>query len=313
MNNDSDNLFDVDFLSRLERLHLIAKRMSGGAVGGTRRSRRLGDGLEFADHRDYAPGDDTRFIDWPYYARMEKLLIRLFHEHSESTVVVALDCSGSMAPGGGMEKFDYARRTAAALTYVAMGAMDRVVLAGFGGQGDAGDVFHAGRNRGRIASVLDYLRGLKAGGPTDLSASIKRLSQLACGGRGGDPAGTVLLISDLMDSHSDLDESLGRLQISDLSGRRDVTLIHLFSPSDKGDEVPGKGPMMFQHAETGQRMPLWLTDEVLEAYRSKWNEFQNRCRKTCLSRGAAYISACTDLPFEQLILTTLKRAGVLSS
>jgi uncharacterized protein (DUF58 family) len=312
--NDSDNLFDVDFLARLERLHLIAKRMSGGAVGGTRRSRRLGDGLEFADHRDYSPGDDTRFIDWPYYARMEKLLIRLFHEHSESTVVVALDCSGSMAPGGSMAKFDYARRTAAALTYVATGAMDRVVLAAFGGQTDTSDAFHAGRNRGRIAGVLDYLRGLKADGPTDLSDNIKRLSQLACGRRGGgDSAGTVLLISDLLDSHADLDESLGRLQISDLSGRRDVTLIHLFSPSDKGDEVPGKGPMMFQHAETGRRTPLWLTDDVLDAYRRKWSEFQNHCRKTCLSRGAAYIPACTDTPFEQLILTTLKRAGVLSS
>ena len=312
--NGSDNLFDVDFLARLERLHLIAKRMSGSAVGGTRRSRRLGDGLEFADHRDYASGDDTRFIDWPYYARMEKLLIRLFHEHSESTVVVALDCSGSMAPGGSMAKFDYARRTAAALTYVAMGAMDRVVLAAFGGETDASEPFHAGRNRGRIVGVLDYLRGLSAGGPTRLAGGIKRLSQLARGRRGGgDSAGTILLISDLLDCSGDLDESLGQLQISDLSGRRDVTVIHLFSPVDEGSEVPAKGPMMFQHAETGRRMPLWLTDEMLDEYRGKWGEFKDHCRKTCLSRGATYIPACTDIPFDRLILTALRRAGILSS
>jgi uncharacterized protein (DUF58 family) len=311
--NDSDNLFDVDFLARLERLHLIAKRMSGGSVGGTRRSRRLGDGLEFADHRDYASGDDTRFIDWPYYARMEKLLIRLFHEHSESMVVVALDCSGSMAPGGDTTKFDYARRTAAALTYVATGALDRVVLAGFGGETGGADAFHAGRNRGQIVGVLDYLRGLSAGGPTRLADGIKSLSQLAAGRGGGDSAGTILLISDLLDCSGDLDESLGRLQISDLAGRRDVTVIHLFSPSDAGDEVPSKGAVMFQHAETGRRMSLWLTDEVLDAYRRKWGEFQDRCRKACLSRGAAYIPAPIDVPFEQLILITLKRAGVLAS
>ena len=320
MNNGSDNLFDADFLARLERLHLIAKRISGGAVGGTKRSRRLGDGLEFADHRDYAPGDDTRFIDWPYYARMEKLLIRLFHEHSESTVVVALDCSGSMAPGGASAKFDYARRTAAALTYVAMGALDRVTLAAFGGDMDPRDAFHAGRNRSQIMGVLDYLRGLSAAGPTHLAGGIKRLSQLARGRQGagsvasgaGDSAGTILLISDLLDCPDDLDGSLGQLQISDLAGRRDIVVIHLFSPADARGNVSAGGAMMFQHAETDRRMSLWLTDEVLDAYRRKWGEFQDHCRKVCLSRGATYIPACTDIPFEQLILTTLKRAGVLA-
>ena len=320
MKTGPDNLFDTDFLAKLERLHLIAKRISGGAAGGVRRSRRLGDGLEFADHRDYAPGDDTRFIDWPYYARMEKLLIRLFHEHSESTVVVALDCSGSMAPGGTSAKFDYARRTAAALTYVAMGALDRVVVAAFGGETGAGDAFHAGRNRGQIVGVLDYLRGLSAAGPTRLAGGIKRLSQLARGRQGagsvapgaGDSAGTILLISDLLDCSGDLDAALRQLQISDLAGRRDVTVIHLFSPADARGEALAKGPVMFQHAETDRRMSLWLTDEVLDAYRRKWGEFQDHCRKVCLSRGATYIPAPADMPFEQLILTTLKRAGVLA-
>ena len=309
MKNDNDNLFDADFLARLERLHLIAKRMSGGSLGGTRRSRRLGDGLEFADHRDYASGDDTRFIDWPYYARMEKLLIRLFHEHSESTVVVALDCSGSMAPGGAMEKFNYARRTAAALTYVAMGALDRVTLVAFGGQAGSHDAFDAGRNRGRIMGVLDYLRALTPGGTTDLADSMESLSNLAGGAGGG--AGTVLLISDLLDCPQQLDESLGRLGVSDIAGRRDLAVIHLFSPQDAGVETPAKGPVIFQHAETQQRISLWLTDELLEAYRGKWAQFQKRCGKICVSRGAAYVSACTDIPFEKLILTTLKRAGVL--
>jgi uncharacterized protein (DUF58 family) len=310
--NDSDNLFDADFLARLERLHLIAKRMSDGSTGGTRRSRRLGDGLEFADHRDYAPGDDTRFIDWPYYARMEKLLIRLFHEHSESTVVVAMDCSGSMAPGGNRSKFDYARRTAAALTYVAMGALDRVALSAFGGDMDAGDPYQAGRNRGRIIGVLDYLRQLRPGGLTDLVGGVRSLSQLAHGRKGGGTAGAVLLISDLLDCDKELDSALKQIRISDAGGGRDVSVIHLFSPEDSGRGDLATGSVLLEHAETDKRMPLRLTNEVLEAYRGKWAEFQDRCRRTCLSRQAAYIGACTDMPFEQLILATLKRAGVLS-
>jgi len=316
LKNDSDTLFDKEFLARLERLHLIAKRMSGGSLGGTRQSKRLGDGLEFADHRDYAPGDDTRFIDWPYYARMEKLLLRLFHEHSESTVLVALDCSGSMAPGGAPEKFDYARRTAAALAYVAMGALDRVTLTAFGGEAEATDAFDAGRNRREILAVLDYLRSLEASGRTDLARCIDRLSLGrrvggSAGGQGGDSTGTVLLISDLLDCRPDLRDALASLRASNAAAGPDVTVIHLFSRADSGGEV-AEGPVVLQHAETGRQMSLWLTDEVIDAYRRRWADFQDDCRKACLSRGATYIAACTDTPFEQLILTTLKQAGVLA-
>ena len=122
----SKRLFGDEFLRRLQRLGLIAKRIRAVSAGpGQRRSRRLGDGLEFADHRAYAPGDDIRFLDWPYYARMERLLLRLFHEHSEGAVSLLLDSSASMQLGE-LCKFDYARRTAAALAYVAMASLDRV-------------------------------------------------------------------------------------------------------------------------------------------------------------------------------------------
>jgi len=312
-NNNSGDLFDADFLAGLERLHLIAKRLSTGSLGGTRRSRRLGDGLEFADHRDYTRGDDTRFIDWPYYARMDKLLIRLFHEHSESTVAIALDCSGSMAPGGDSAKFDYSRRTAAALAYVAMGALDRVSLSAIGRRAGDAEPFGAGRNRGRIIGVLDYLRQLTAGGSTDLVGSVKRMSRRVLkSATGGDSVGAVIVITDLLDCGDDLDEALKRLQMSHSPSGRDVSVIHLFSPADSGRGDLGSGAMLLQHAETDKRMSLRLTAEIIEAYRLKWSEFQDRCRRICLSRRAAYIPACTDIPFERLILETLKRAGVWS-
>ena len=98
-----DRLFDKQFLARLQQLHLIAKRLTARGAGGARRSRRIGDGLEFADHRSYEAGDDIRFIDWPYYARMEKLLLRLFHQRNEADVIILLDVSASMAPGGAVD------------------------------------------------------------------------------------------------------------------------------------------------------------------------------------------------------------------
>ena len=120
----SDELFDDEFLRRLQRLGLLAKRINAAApAAGQRRGPRLGDGLEFADHRAYAPGDDLRFLDWHYYARMEKFLLRLFHEQAEGSVTLMLDCSASMGLGAEAPKFDYARRMTAALAYEETGTL----------------------------------------------------------------------------------------------------------------------------------------------------------------------------------------------
>ena len=321
------DLFSKDFLAdlaMLERLWLIAKSRQGGrgAMGvGARRSRRMGDGLEFADHRDYAPGDDIRFIDWPYYARMEKLLLRLFHEHSESDVVISLDCSASMAAdegerGGG--KFDYARRVAAALAYVVMGSLDRVTVVPFGGSGGGdspGRMLRTGRNRRRIFTVLDYLAGLGAGGQTHLKASMRQLAGRLEEIKTFDSPTTIVLISDLLDCGSELSEALDRLRAGGAFGKfeRDVTVLHLYSRRDAKGEL--EGPYVLTCAETERRMQMHVTEEVRQCYRRQWARFRDGCRRTCLSRGATYVSACTDVPvatFMRNILVALRKAGQLS-
>lgn len=305
MQSPTEQLFDKDFLARLERLHLLAKRMSVRRRAGTRRSQSMGDGLEFADHRGYAPGDDIRFLDWPYYARMEKLLLRLFHQHSEADVVIALDCSGSMGPGapggGAASKFDYARRAAAALAYVAMGSLDRVTLVPF--SDGLGRTLRTGRDRGKIFTVLDYLAGLRAGGRTDLTGCMRRLA-----GMYGSPA-TVLLISDLLDCGGQLSDALAHLR----AGEHDATVLHLYSPADARGELDGS--LVLEHSETARQMRLFITDEIRASYRRQWARFRDGCRRSCISRGSTYVAACSDpgAPgFEGLILHALCKAGVLA-
>jgi len=292
------DFFDEDFLARLQRLRLIAKRIASRAPTGARRSRRLGDGLEFADHRDYVPGDEFRFIDWPYYARMEKLLVRLFHEHSEADVAILLDVSASMAPGGDIDKFNYARRTAAALAYVAMGAGQCVLLQPFA------DELHrhlrVGRNRAKIFGVLDFLDDLTATGRTRLASCVERFVQ-----RQGS-AGTVLLVSDLLDCHRELRDALARLSMLGCQ----TVILHTYSPADASPALTGQ--MILHQVETDQRMNLQITDDVLDSYRREWTQFSRECRRMCLSRRAIYVETPTDRPFEQLMLRTLKRAGVLT-
>lgn len=293
-----DRLFDRHFLARLQQLHLIAKRLSAKDASGARRSRRIGDGLEFADHRSYMDGDDIRFIDWPYYARMEKLLLRLFHERSESDVIIMLDISASMAPGGAMDKFDYALRVAAALAFVAMGGLERVIVQPFGE--DLAPDLRTGRNRGQIIEVLDFLAELGPGGLTKLDRCADRLA------RALDAPASVLVISDLLDSGDDLSDAIVRLKARGC----DVTVLHVYSPLDADPALAG--PVILQQAETGQNMPVDVTDDVRESYRLRWREMCDALARTAGGRGATYVAAPSDVPFEQLVMRTLRQAGVLA-
>ena len=289
-------LFDEALLARLQRLHLIAKRMAFRGRGGRRRSRGVGDGLEFADHRSYAPGDDLRFIDWGYYARMEKLLLRLFHRHSDAPVALLLDVSGSMAAPDDA-KLTYALRTAAAMAYVALGGLERVLLV------PMSDRLHpalwTGRDRAEIPRVLDFLAAQDAGGTTDL---LRCAEQFA---RAYGSAGTVLLLSDLCDCGPALAPALGRLAVA----RRDVAAIHVFEPPRA--PAAEAGPAELEHAETGERMQTVLTRELVRSLGERREAMRASCRRACAAPGAVYVPAPTDLPFERLVLHSLRRAGVV--
>ena len=291
-------LFDDPFIARLEQLHLIAKRLTDrGTSPGQRRSRRLGDGLEFADHRDYTPGDDVRYIDWPYFGRMGKLLLRMFHQHSESVVTILLDASGSMGLGESPGKFDYARRAAGALAYVAMGGLERVNLRTFA-EG-LGDQFAAGRNRGQILQVLDWLAGLAPGGQTQLLAATEQISR-------SQPRGAaVLVLSDLLGCQEQLGQSLARLR----SVGHDVAVLHIISPADS--EPPAAGGVLLEEIETQQRQSITITPSVAESYRRVWAKFCTGCQAVCTSGGATYVAARTDQPLDRLILQTLRKAGIV--
>src|ERR1035437_4236769 len=114
-----DPLFDPSFLKKLEMLTLIARQLFRGDNRGERRSTVHGASVEFADFRPYVQGDDFRRIDWNAYAKFENLMLRLFVEEQELAVHIVLDTSGSMNFGE-PNKFDYARRLAAALAYIAL-------------------------------------------------------------------------------------------------------------------------------------------------------------------------------------------------
>ena len=120
-------LFDSDFLKKLEYLSLISKRVFRGSLMAQRRTMQLGSGIEFADHREYTPGDDFRYLDWSAYQRFDRLLIRLYEEEEDLSIYFILDTSSSMGFGDG-DKLKQAKRLCAALAYVGLANLDRIAI-----------------------------------------------------------------------------------------------------------------------------------------------------------------------------------------
>src|SRR5580704_5860353 len=126
----SQTLLDPQFLARLEQLELVSRKIFMGRMKGERRSKRKGQSVEFADYRNYVVGDDLRFLDWNLFARLDRLFIRLFMEEEDLHFYVLIDNSLSM-DFGTPTKLHYAKQVAAALGFVGLVNLDRVVVEAF--------------------------------------------------------------------------------------------------------------------------------------------------------------------------------------
>jgi uncharacterized protein (DUF58 family) len=292
------DLFDETFLRRLEQLHVLARSAATGTGPGRLRSRRLGDGLEFADHRDYSLGDDTRFVDWPYFARMEKLLVRLFHEHREADVILCLDCSASMGQNAESSKFRWALRAAAALAYVALASLDRVTIHSFAEELGPPRVF---QGKARLAEMLGHLAQLQPQGATDLTGACRRLASSDARHAG------VLIISDLLDCGDQLTRALGYLT----SARCDVSVIHVLDPEDRSPSI--RGPLLLHASEEEATLRVEVSDAIAEAISQRFDRFAEACRRHAVARGANYLAARTDRNIEKLVVAALRKAQVLGS
>jgi len=290
-----DDLFDSAFLARLEYLRIVSGRIVTGTAPAGRTGRRTGPGLEFAEHRPYAPGDDFRHIDWAAFGRLERLLLRLCRQEEDLAIHFLVDASASMATGR-PAKFDHARRLAACLAYVGLAGLDRVRLVAIGG-GVRGHM-EAGRGKSHLPGVLEFLGGLTTGGRTDLARSVEAFLPHAPHG------GLAVLVSDFLDEGG-YEKPLRRLQ------RRgfDVWCLHVTDASDLAP--PGGGDLAARDAETGEILGVHLTEEVRRRIAQEAERFGSALRRWCLARGVGHAEAPTSVPADVLVLEVLRRGGLV--
>ena len=290
-------LFDSEFLKKLEYLSLVSRRVFRGQLLAQRRTMQLGGGIEFADHREYTPGDDFRYLDWNVFARHGELLLKRFQEEEDLHIYLLLDCSRSMAFGDPI-KFDYARQVAAALGYIALAELDRVAVVAF-----AGDIvadFPLTRGKGRILTMLKFLEGLPTqGSVTDLTRVVKNFVHR------GQRRGLAIVLSDLFDPKG-------------YQGGLDLLRHHRYEPHvvqicDPREADPAiKGDVELLDVESDTIRKVTITERNLRQYRRIFAEFLESVRNYCNTYGIGGTLASTEIPFDELLLRMMRAAGALA-
>jgi uncharacterized protein (DUF58 family) len=280
-------------LARLGSLVIKARVIVEGALSGLHRASVHGSSVEFAEHKEYSPGDELRHVDWKAYGKNDRYYVKQFEQESQLTVYVVLDASASMSfTGGGIPKVEYAGLALAALAYLVIQQQDKVGLVASGDR--AIEVMVPPRARTtHLHDLLGVLEGIinkGATGDESPAAALARIAELARRRRA-----LIVLASDLFD---DSDETLKRLaQLR--AQKHDVTVLHTLDPHEL--TFPYDGLTEFQSLETQNKL-LVNPAAIKKDYLARMDGFLTKCRGTLAAAGVDYHLVQTDRALERTLL-----------
>jgi len=292
----TEPLVDRHFLEKLERLTLHWQKSFNGLVGGHNASRFAGAGQEFLEHRNFHHGDDLRAVNWRAYMRFDKLFLKMFQIEPRVPVRLLLDASASMTAGaaaGEITKFEYARKIAAALVYVALVRLDSILLQPFSAR--LLEPFLASGGRHRFQPAENYLRELRAEAKTNFFDTARQyLSTYP-------QRGLTIVISDFLDDS----DCLHPLQyLADFG--HELLLIQLWSEEDR--QPPEDGEVELIDAETGEHARMAVDERARDAYVHAFDRYAEELKKLALRNGGRYAGLSTSFNIEEAIFGPLTLA-----
>lgn len=282
-------LLDPALMARLEQLQIHSRHRLVGRFGGDHVSKRYGNTVDFADFREYHPGDDFRRIDYHVMARLDQVLIKLFEADDEVTLRLLVDTSSSMIVGN---KFAQAKRLAAALGFVALTDHDAVSVHTFPARGPAPRF----AGRASVPAFLDHLESLDARGPTPFAEAAQYLLN-----QSGLP-GITVVVSDLLTPEWD---SLVQLR----STGSDVSILHVLCEEDLDPAY--SGDLELVDREKGDRLTVSVTEDISRSYRARVQLWREQVMDAAIASGSSYLPVDADADVEDLLLRNWREAGVL--
>ena len=289
---------DPAVVARLGSLELKARTIVEGFLSGLHRSPFKGFSVEFAEYRQYMPGDDLSTIDWKVYARSDRFFVKKFEEETNLDCHLMLDVSGSMAYGSGaMTKFEYGACLAASLAYLMNRQRDAVGLMAFDER--IVSLLPASARPGHLRALLVTLDRLQLGRETHMSKPLQQLCDALT------KRGMVVLISDLLDDPESVVRGLRHFQFRGA----DVVVFHVLDPHEL--EFPFDRATRFEDLETDEEIvavPAAVRSHYLKGIRG----LIDRYRRELGAAGIEYNLLNTAQPLELALLAYLStRARVL--
>lgn len=269
-----NSIINEGFLQQIESLQSLLHNNVAGLFGGTHKSKTYGSSCEFADYRDYIPGDDITKIDWNAYARFDKLYQKLFLDERQMHTKIYIDASRSMEYGRS-DKAEQALRLAASLAYLSLHEMDKVSIYTIKDK-EVTEIISGMVGKDAFISEIGKLNEVEFGGDSYISDAIVP-SNVGYGD------GMSIIISDFL-TDNNYEDAINHLA----DKRRDVFCIQVLSPDEINPKIRGKVHLYdSENAEKTYRKNI--RKDIMQAYRSALEYATKRIDELCASRGANYV------------------------
>jgi uncharacterized protein (DUF58 family) len=288
-------LLDPEVLARLAGLRLRVRATAEGVLSGLHRSPHHGQSVEFSEHKEYAPGDELRHVDWKAWGKFDKYYVKRFEQETNLRAWLVVDASGSMGYRGAegrLTKLGYASTLAGTLAHLLVRQQDAAGLAVF--SGTVTNALSPRAEPSQVNAILETLDALRPGGETRLESAIEFLAERAR------RRSAVLVFSDLLDR----DERMLRM-VADLRRRRhEVTIFHLLDPAEI--DFPFDDPTLFLSMEDSRSVEARGRD-VRRGYLEVLGKWMESVRRTCGENDVEYVLVRTDQPLDDVLVPFLAR------
>jgi uncharacterized protein (DUF58 family) len=294
-NGSSDVHFDAEFLKKLELLHILSKRLLREKNKGERRHVSKGTSVEFKDYREYVVGDDTRYVDWNIYQRLDRLLVKLYEEEIEHYIYLLIDGSMSMNFGS-PTKLVQAKLISAALSYIALANQDRVSVGIF--RNGLKDQIPPAHGKAQIWNIFKFLERIQAKEETNVNASCKEFALRT------KRRGIAIILSDFLDPKG-LEEGLKQF----IYRKYELYLVHIVSPQDENPKLQGE--LTIVDSETDEAREVSVDEQTLGLYRSNFKDWVAEIESYCKSKQVTYLRAPTGDSFDDIVLKMFREGHLL--
>lgn len=286
----------------ISRCEFFGRVKKSGFITGRHRGAKKGNSVEFAEHRQYMPGDDLRSLDWKVLGRKDRLYIRQYEEETNLRTTILLDCSGSMAydgeaaaelDGRRLSKFDYARYLTAGLTYMLAGQQDAVGLVTFDTK--IREYLPAKSSASQTRLILEFIDKAKPGDETDPAPVINDIAERI------PSRGLVVVISDLFTPDQDaLVKALHHFSYRN----HEIVVMHVLAEEELTFNFDGH--VHFDNLEGPEDMML-DAKSIRAGYLEQVNAFLKKVGDGVRKMGADYVPMNTKIPFDKALVEYLAR------